>query len=77
MEHANTNTAGHPCLLLPHHGDEIEYDLPGYGHVEGPRLLPGGDDLLRGEELPIVARVPQLHSIAGMSRVERNLVQAR
>ena len=53
-----------PKLIL---GDELEYDLPGYGHVEGPRLLPGGDDLLRGEELPIVARVPQLHPVAGMA----------
>ena len=33
--------------------------------MESPDFLPSGDDLLRGENEPVVASVPQLHGKAG------------
>ena len=39
-------------------------DLPGHGHVEGPHLLAGGDDLLGRQQEAVVARVAELHAVA-------------
>ena len=44
---------------------ELLDDLPGHGEMESPDFLPSGDDLLGGENEPVVAGVPQLHGKAG------------
>ena len=48
-------------LMLRH--DKLLDDLPGHSHVESPDFFSGGNDLVGGQDEPIVARVPQLHSI--------------
>ena len=43
--------------------DKLLDDLPGHGHVESPDFFSSGNDLVWGQDEPIVASVPQLHSI--------------
>ena len=43
--------------------DKLLDDLPGHGHVESPDFFSSGNDLVRGQDEPVVASVPQLHSI--------------
>ena len=48
-------------LVLWH--DKLLDDLPGNRHMESPNFLAGGNYLVRWQDEPIVAGVPQLHSI--------------
>ena len=50
-------------LMLRH--DKLLDDLPGHSHVESPDFFSSGNDLVWGQDEPIVASVPQLHSITG------------
>ena len=38
-------------------------DLSGHRHMESPNFFASGDYLVRWQNEPIVARIPQLHSI--------------
>merc|ERR1719278_67424 len=54
----------HPTISLEVLRNKLLDDLSGHGEMESPDFLPSGDDLLRGENEPVVAGVPQLHGKA-------------